>query len=55
MSSPICGPPPCTTTGCTPTARSSTMSAANDWASASSIIALPPSFTTTVAPAKAWM
>src|SRR6478609_8170717 len=54
-SSPIWGPPPCTTTGFRPMARSSTMSAANECARASSTMALPPYFTTTVLPENAWM
>jgi hypothetical protein len=47
----IIGPPPCTTTGFTPTCRISTMSRANSAIAASSPIALPPNFTTTIAPA----
>ncbi len=48
----ICGPPPCTTTGCTPTARRNTMSAANAALRASSVIALPPYLTTMIRPRK---
>src|SRR3954470_7663458 len=43
----ICGPPPCTTTGWIPASRRNTMSRANACLSCSSIIALPPYFTTT--------
>ena len=50
MSSPIWGPPPCTTTTRMPTEWSSTMSAAKDSASSGSVMALPPYFTTTVWP-----
>ena len=54
MSSPICGPPPCTTTGRMPTARISTMSSAKRRQRASaSVMALPPYFTTTVRAAEA--
>ena len=50
MRSPICGPPPCTTTGATPICRSSTMSAAKPSVSAGSTMALPPNLTTTTLP-----
>ncbi len=50
MNSPICGPPPWTTTTCMPTECMSTMSSANCWARSGSIMALPPYFTTTVVP-----
>ena len=46
----IIGPPPCTTTGFTPTCRISTMSRANSAMALASPIALPPNFTTTTAP-----
>ena len=46
----IIGPPPWTTTGFTPTWRISTMSRAKLSISSWSPIALPPNFTTTVAP-----
>ena len=46
----ICGPPPCTTTGRRPTWRRNTMSCANARLRSSSIMALPPYFTTTSAP-----
>ena len=39
---PICGPPPCTTTGCRPTWRRNTMSWAKAALSESSSMALPP-------------
>ena len=55
ISSEICGPPPCTTTGRMPTSRISTMSSANDASASWSEVpasALPPYFTTTVLPAK---
>ena len=44
----ICGPPPWTTTGRAPMARRKTMSAAKARFRSSSIIALPPYFTTTI-------
>ena len=44
---PICGPPPCTTTGFTPDVSSSVMSRANALASSGSPMAWPPYFTTT--------
>ncbi|AFU00665.1 ion transporter [Nocardia brasiliensis ATCC 700358] len=44
----ICGPPPCTTTGCTPTVRRKAMSAAKACSSSASTMALPPNFTTTI-------
>ena len=47
----ICGPPPCTTTGFTPTCLSNAMSLPNCSARCSSPIAWPPYFTTMVAPA----
>ena len=43
----ICGPPPCTTTGWNPASRRKTMSSANASLSLSSVMALPPYFTTT--------
>ncbi len=49
---PICGPPPCTTTGWMPTCLSSTTSRAKSCLSASSTMALPPSLITTVLSAK---
>ncbi len=45
---PICGPPPWTTTGFTPDCSSMTMSRANLRAVASSPMAWPPYFTTTI-------
>ncbi len=48
----IIGPPPCTTTGFTPTCRISTISRANSAIAASSPMALPPNLTTTTAPVK---
>ncbi len=50
ISSPICGPPPWTTTTRMPTECISTMSSANCSASAGSVMALPPYLTTTVVP-----
>ncbi len=50
--SPICGPPPCTTTGLMPTAFIRTMSRANPAFSSSLSMALPPYFTTRVLPTK---
>ena len=47
----ICGPPPWTTIGLTPTCLSSAMSLPNISASFGSPIACPPYLTTTVAPA----
>lgn len=44
----ICGPPPCTTTGCTPTVRRNAISAAKARLSSSSTMALPPYLTTTI-------
>src|SRR4051812_7801070 len=44
----ICGPPPCTTTGRKPAMRRNTMSSANARFSPSSVMALPPYFTTMV-------
>ena len=52
--SPICGPPPWTTTGRMPTECISTTSAANP-ARWSPPRVLPPYFTTTVAPENRWM
>ena len=52
MSSPIWGPPPCTTTTLIPTECSSTMSAAKLSARAGSVMALPPYLTTIVVPQK---
>ena len=52
---PICGPPPCTTTGFMPTNFSSTMSWAKLLFSASSTMAWPPYLTTIVLPAKRLM
>jgi hypothetical protein len=49
---PICGPPPCTTTGLTPTCLSRTTSRANLSVSDSSPMAWPPNLTTNVLPAK---
>src|SRR5258706_4566238 len=51
----ICGPPPCTTTGFMPTSFNSTTSRAKLAFSSSSVIALPPNFTTMVLPWKRWM
>ena len=48
----ICGPPPWTTTTRIPTWRRKTTSSANACLSASSVMALPPYFTTTVLPAE---
>ncbi len=48
--SPICGPPPCTTTGLMPTAFISTMSRAKPVFSSSLSIALPPYLMTSVLP-----
>ena len=48
--SPICGPPPCTTTGRMPTRCIITMSFAKSANSSGRDIALPPNFTTTTAP-----
>ncbi len=47
----ICGPPPCTTTGCTPHRFMNTMSWAKACLSSSSTMALPPYLITTVLPA----
>ena len=47
----ICGPPPCTTTGCTPQRFMNTMSWAKACLSSSSTMALPPYLITTVLPA----
>ena len=44
----ICGPPPCTTTGCKPSIVNSTTSVANSRATASSPMAWPPYLMTTV-------
>ena len=46
---PICGPPPCTTTGLMPDCSRSTMSLAKSRAFCSSPIAWPPYLTTTIA------
>jgi hypothetical protein len=46
----ICGPPPCTTTGLKPAYRRNAMSSANARFRVSSVIALPPYFTTTILP-----
>ena len=54
-SSPICGPPPWTTTGLIPTAFISTISRAKLNCSLSSPMALPPYLTTTVLPEKRWI
>src|SRR4029078_6619877 len=51
----ICGPPPCTNTGFMPTSFSSTTSYAKSRLRPSSVIALPPYFTTMVLPWKRWM
>jgi hypothetical protein len=48
---PICGPPPCTTTGWTPTCFSSTMSRAKRFESSASPMAWPPYLITKVLPA----
>ena len=48
--SPICGPPPCTTTGRMPTRCIITMSFAKSANSSGRDMALPPNFTTTTAP-----
>ena len=53
--SPICGPPPCTTTGFIPTHLRSTMSRAKLRVISRSTIAFPPYLMTKVAPAKRWM
>jgi hypothetical protein len=47
----ICGPPPCTTTGCTPQRFMNTMSCAKARFRSSSTMALPPYLITTVLPA----
>ena len=52
---PICGPPPCTTTGFTPTSFIRTMSRAKLLLSASSSIAAPPYLITMVLPWNRWM
>ena len=49
------GPPPCTTTGLSPTYLSSTTSRANSSFSAGSVIAAPPYLITTVWPWKSRM
>ncbi len=46
----ICGPPPCTTTGLKPAKRRKAMSSAKAILRASSVMALPPYFTTTILP-----
>ena len=46
----ICGPPPCTTTGLKPAKRRKAMSSAKARLRVSSVIALPPYFTTTIFP-----
>ena len=46
----ICGPPPCTTTGLKPAKRRKAMSSAKATLSDSSVMALPPYFTTIVWP-----
>jgi hypothetical protein len=46
--SPICGPPPCTTTGFMPTSFSMTTSRAKPALRCASVIALPPYLTTMV-------
>ena len=46
----IWGPPPCTTTGLKPAKRRNAMSSANARFSFSSVMALPPYFTTTILP-----
>ena len=48
----ICGPPPCTTTGLSPTYRRKTTSSAKARCSAGSVIACPPYLSTTTAPWK---
>ncbi|MCY1247185.1 hypothetical protein D9M72_604900 [compost metagenome] len=50
--SPICGPPPCTTTGLMPTAFIRTMSRAKLFFSSSVSMALPPYLMTSVLPTK---
>ena len=46
----ICGPPPWTTTGLKPANRRNAMSSANAPLRVSSVMALPPYFTTIVLP-----
>ncbi len=46
----ICGPPPWTTTGLKPANRMKAMSSAKARLSVSSVMALPPYFTTTILP-----
>jgi hypothetical protein len=46
----ICGPPPWTTTGLNPANRRKAMSSANARLRPSSVMALPPYFTTTILP-----
>ena len=46
----ICGPPPCTTTGRKPANRRKAMSSAKARLRVSSVMALPPYFTTTILP-----
>ena len=46
----IWGPPPCTTTGRNPAKRRNAMSSAKARLRVSSVIALPPYFTTTILP-----
>ncbi len=48
--SEIWGPPPCTTTGLNPANRRKAMSSAKACFSTSSVMALPPYFTTTTLP-----
>ena len=52
---PICGPPPCTTTGFTPTSFIRTMSRAKPALRASPSIAAPPYLMTMVLPWNRWM
>ena len=51
----ISGPPPCTTTGCTPTEASNTRSRYTASRNSAEAMAAPPYFTTTRRPAKRWM
>ena len=55
MASSICGPPPCTTTGCIPTSPIRMTSWITAVVRFGSTMAFPPYFTTTVFPRKAWM
>ena len=53
--SPICGPPPCTTTGFMPTSFSITTSRAKPAFRTGSVIALPPYLMTMTLSWKRWM